>query len=159
MTTKQEFLQKLFREFEKEHNYTPTGTKTVADWAIDNGKIEPPRIDQRTVLAQEISKALREETATDKYGRKYRVNHVVRESKNGEQQYLWASIGNIPRKQMEKSISQRREAIVSDCYHLKVDVDAYNDAHPEEEAIQLELNFTDDVAEREIYLQAEEEAA
>lgn len=159
MTTRPEFLQKLFREFEKEHNYTPSGTKAVAEWAVQNGKLALPDIDPVAALAHEISRALREETATDRHGRKYRVNHAVRETKNGKQQFLWASMGNISRSNMGKSISQRREAIVSDCYHLKVDVDAYNDAHPEEEAFQLELNFTDDVAEKEAYLNMEDEAA
>jgi hypothetical protein len=159
MTTRSEFLQNIFREFEKEHNFTPTGTKAVAEWAVEKGKVALPQIDQYAALAQEISRALREETATDKYGRKHRVNHAVRETKNGEQQSLWGRMGKASRSHMEKSFSQRREAIVSDCYHLKIDVDAYNDANPGEEAIQLELDFTDDVAEREVHLHTDDEAA
>lgn len=153
-----EFLQKLFREYEAEHNHAPSGTRAVAEWAVERGKLNLPVTDPYAALAQEISRALRGETATDKHGRKYRVNHAVRENKNGEQQTIWGQVGKQSRQFMEKSFTQRREQIVGDCYHLKVDVDAYNDAHPDEEAIQLELNFTDDVAEREVNLYSDDES-
>ena len=52
---------------------------------------------------------------------------------------------------MEKAFTQRREQIVGDNLQLKIDVDVYNDLvqgkHP---PIQLVLDYTDDVAEREI---------
>ena len=50
---------------------------------------------------------------------------------------------------MEVAFTQRREQIVGDCHQLKTDVDVYNDMKKEKPPIQLELNFTDDVAERE----------
>jgi hypothetical protein len=47
--------------------------------------------------------------------------------------------------------SWRREQIIGDNVQLKIDVDVYNDMirgkHPE---IQLVLDYTDDVAERQI---------
>ena len=50
---------------------------------------------------------------------------------------------------MEKAFGQRREQIIGDCVQLRTDVEVYNDMnsgkHP---AIQLVLDFTDDVAER-----------
>ncbi|MDQ2843126.1 MAG: hypothetical protein M3Y72_19220 [Acidobacteriota bacterium] len=56
---------------------------------------------------------------------------------------------------MEKAFSQRREQVIGDCLKLKTDVDVYNDlsrgTRPE---VQLILDFTDDVAEREQFRQA-----
>ncbi len=49
---------------------------------------------------------------------------------------------------MEKAFAQRRRQIVGDSYQLRLDVDHYNDSHPEEPKIQLILDFTDDVEER-----------
>jgi len=49
------------------------------------------------------------------------------------------------------SFAQRREQIVGDCCRLKTDVDHYNDIRGDEDpVIQLVLDFTEDVAEREI---------
>jgi hypothetical protein len=52
---------------------------------------------------------------------------------------------------MEKAFSQRREQIIGDCVQLKVDVDTYNSVKPSVHPdVQLVLDFTEDVAEREI---------
>ena len=52
---------------------------------------------------------------------------------------------------MERAFGQRREQIIGDCAQLKTDVDVYNDLNrgkvPE---FQLVLDFTDDVAERQV---------
>jgi len=51
---------------------------------------------------------------------------------------------------MEKAFAQRRELIVGENFQLKVDIDVYNEMnvgkHP---AIQLVLDYRDDVVERE----------
>ena len=53
-----------------------------------------------------------------------------------------------PRSHMEKAFTQRREQIVGDCYQLKVDVEAYNDAHSDQPGLPLILDFTHDIEER-----------
>jgi hypothetical protein len=51
---------------------------------------------------------------------------------------------------MERAFAQRREQIVGDCLQLKTDVDVYNDMNRDKQPqIQLILNFTDDVEERQ----------
>jgi hypothetical protein len=51
---------------------------------------------------------------------------------------------------MQRAFTQRREQIIGDNVQLKIDVDVYNDMNrgkrPE---IQLVLDYTDDVAERQ----------
>ena len=64
---------------------------------------------------------------------------------------MWAEMGCAPHVHMEKAFAQRREQIIGDCVHLKVDVDTYNSIKPQQHPnIQLILNFTEDVAEREM---------
>jgi hypothetical protein len=59
-------------------------------------------------------------------------------------------MGYAPHSHMEKAFAQRRELIIGDNLQLKTDVDVYNSMfrgkNPE---IQLVLNYTEDVAERE----------
>ena len=52
---------------------------------------------------------------------------------------------------MEKAFAQRREQIVGDCVQLKTDVDVYNDMNRGKQVeIQLVLDFTEDVIERQL---------
>jgi hypothetical protein len=52
---------------------------------------------------------------------------------------------------MEKAFAQRREQVIGDLVQLKIDVDVYNDLNcGKKPEIQLVLDFTDDVAERQI---------
>jgi hypothetical protein len=100
-----------------------------------------------------MAQALRSEYKTDSAGRRYRVNHAVRVSKSGVQYTFWATMGYAPHDHMEKAFGQRREQIVGDCMQLKTDVDVYNDmarSEPAKLKVQLILNFTEDVAEREL---------
>lgn len=141
-------LQAIWKRYESEHGYEPTGTRPVVDWAVDNGLLELPQVDARDVLASQMSRALREETAVDAYGREYRVNHAVKITKNGVQQTFWAILGYADRTHMEMTFTQRREQVVGDCLKLRIDVDVYNDLNPGNPPIQLELNFVEDVEER-----------
>jgi hypothetical protein len=97
-----------------------------------------------------MAQALRSEIQTDAKGRKYRVNHAVRVTKGGVQYTFWGALGFAPHSHMEKAFAQRREQIVGDCVQLKTDVDVYNDLNKgKQPQIQLVLDFTDDVAERQ----------
>jgi hypothetical protein len=145
MTTT-ELHQNLWRRYQDEHNYEPSGTKIVVEWAVQKGLLELPQVDRVEILAQQMSKALRQETAVDKHGREHRVNHAVR----GPQGTLWGVVGYVRDDHMEKSFTQRREQIVGDNYHLRIDVDVYNDKRiaAGEKPYQLDLNYTEDVEER-----------
>lgn len=150
-----EHMQKLFKEYEADNNHEPTGTRVVVRWAIEKGLLEIPEIDPVDVLAGKMARALRAEHAVDAEGRSYRVNHAIKVMKDGVQQTFWGIMGFAPREHMEMAYTQRREQIVSDCVQLKNDVDAYNAQNREQEQIPLELDFTDDVAEREILREVE----
>jgi len=155
--TKVEELQNLFHRFTSEHGHWPTSAREAVEWAVKNGLAQLPIIDPLDVLAGEMARALREEYETDEKGRKYRVNHAVRVTKNGVQQSFWSEMGFAPHEHMVKAFNQRREQVIGDCVQLKTDVDAYNDKH-KNNMIQLILDFTDDVAERQHWDKGEEAA-
>ncbi|SRR6266496_3368065 len=153
MTTKNERLQQIWHKYDSENGHQPCGTRDAVDRAIAEGLLEEPYVDPRDLLAAEMAAALREEMATDKQGRRYRVNHAARISTSGVQHTFWATMGFAPHEHMERAFAQRREQIVGDNLQLKIDVDVYNDLNKgKRPAIQLVLDYTEDVAERQVSL-------
>jgi hypothetical protein len=150
MATKAEQLQYIWHQFEAETDHLPSGTREVGEWAVSRGLIGLPKIDPYDVLAGQIANALREETTEDASGRRYRVNHAARITKNGVQHTFWAMMNFAPHAHMEISFAQRREQVIGDCVKLKTDVDAYKALNAgQHEPIQLVLDFTEDVEERQ----------
>ena len=148
MTTKNVAMQRAWHEYEKQNGQVPASAREASIWAVGNGLITLPEIDPYDVLADEMARALREEYATDKKGRRYRVNHAVRVTKRGVQYTMWAILGSAPREHMQKAFIQRREQVVGDLVQLATDVEVYNDMHTDIAPIQLPLDFTYDVEER-----------
>jgi hypothetical protein len=148
MTTKNEQLQHAWHLFEKESGHLPASAREASIWAVNKGLISLPEVDPYDALADEMARALREEYATDREGRRYRVNHAVRVTRRGVQYTMWAMLQTAPREHMQKAFVQRREQVVGDLVQLQTDVDAYNAMHADAEPIQLVLDFNADVEER-----------
>jgi hypothetical protein len=148
--TKTEKLQQIWHKYETDHGHLPMGTREAVDRAIADGLLEEPHVDPRDLLAQQMAAALREEIQTDDQGRRYRVNHAVRVTTNGVQQTFWATLGFAPHDHMVRAFAQRREQVIGDMVQLKTDVDVYNDLNKgKRPEIQLVLDLTDDVAEKQ----------
>jgi len=145
---KTELLQKLWKRYESDHDHAPIGTRAVVEWAVREGLLEPPTVDPLDILASQMSKALREETAVDKYGRTYRVNHACKITKNGVQTTFWGIMGFAHWEHLQKSFGQRRDMVISDLVSLRNDVDVCNEMYPDKPPTQVEMNFHDDVEER-----------
>lgn len=148
--TKSEQLQQIWHKFDTERDHKPTSARDAIEWAVAEKFIELPDVDPYDILASQMSSALREEYKTDSKGRRYRVNHAMRVTKGGVQYTFWGVMGFASHDFMEKAFAWRRDQIIGDNLQLKIDVDVYNDMvrgkHPE---IQLVLDYTDDVAERQ----------
>ena len=148
--TKNERFQSIWHRYDSGREHKPSSARQAVEWAVAEGLLELPEIDPIDVLASEMSIALRDEYRTDPQGRRYRVNHAVRVTKSGVQYTVWAVMGYAPHAHMEKAFGQRREQIIGDNFQLKTDVDVYNDMnHGKRPTIQLVLDYTEDVAERE----------
>ena len=149
MSTRNEHLQRLWRQYEEKHDSAPASAREVVQWAVEEKLLELPETDPYDILAGDMATALREEHATDEQGRRYRVNHAVRVYKHGVQTTFWAILDFAKRDYMQMAFTQRRNQIIGDCFRLKTDVDVYNDLNKDQPPIQLVLDFSDDVAERE----------
>lgn len=146
--TQTEEFQRLWREYEAEHDHQAASSREVVDWAVRERGLRLPRIDPRDALATQMSRALREEYATDKQGRRYRLNHAMRITKDGVQLTIWGILGYAPHIHMQRAFTQRREQVIGELVQLQTDVEVYTEMTPDEKPIQLILDFTDDVAER-----------
>ena len=151
MANYKERLRSIWKQYRGEVASDPVDLQTVAEWAIEKGLWAPRPIDLNRNLANDLAQALREEKRIDKSGREYRANIPVRQrAKDGAPLFQWADIDDAPRPHVEKSVQQERRSIVSDCYALLMKVEHYNEAHPNEEPIQLILDFQEDVEELKI---------
>ncbi len=150
MPTKEERLQQVWHHYDSDHGHQPTSTREAVHWAVSEGLFELPEVDPYEVLAGQMSQALRDEYETLPDGRRYRLNHAVRISKGGVQLTFWGTMGFASHEHMEKAFAQRREQIIGDNLQLKTDVDVYNDLNQgKRPAIQMVLDYTEDVAERQ----------
>ena len=149
MASYNEQLLRVVDEFQKEHP-GPFTSKQVAAFGLGNGRIRPHQGKLLSIVAEEISRAMREQYIKDPQGRSVRAKHVARLVVEGEQKMLWDSIDRAERPFMQVAFQQRRQQIVGDCKQLKTDVDSYNENWNSAGAIQMSFNFTADVEELEL---------
>jgi hypothetical protein len=148
MASYNERLQRLFSRYQKEMESGPAMLDDVYAWAKKEGLWKPREENIRAQFKEEMAQALREEYRTDESGRRYRAKHAVRAKIGDKQISFWGDIDRDPRDHMVTSFAQKRRHITGECHQLKIDVDHFNETHPNEEPIQLSLNFEDDVNER-----------
>ncbi|MHC4402325.1 MAG: hypothetical protein ACYTG0_21885 [Planctomycetota bacterium] len=142
-----EALQDYADEYLEETGKMEATTQEFAAWAIRTGRWEPPPNLILKKCKDDFARALREQYIKDAAGRPVRAKHVERRVEGGKQLHFWADIRRTSRKHMESSFQLRREQVVGDCRQLDRDRNYWNNAHPNEEPIQLTFDFTDDVEE------------
>ncbi len=148
--THNEQLQALVEKYRSTGQPWPAAARDMALWAINNKLWAPRFADYANRLADDMSRAMRDEHLEDSRGHRVRAKHAARLGDNGQQLPLWDDIRTASLKHMQIAFRQRREQIVGDCYQLKVDVDFFNEQRRPIVPIQLTLDFTRDVQEREL---------
>lgn len=138
-------LQTIVRKYQEAGEPWPATTKEIAAWGIVSGFWKPHPDSLIGQLAEQISRAMREEYITDAQGRTVRAKHAARY----DQSVLWEDIRTAPRSHMEIAFQQRRQQIVGDCRQLKTDVDSFNDNGEPGPTIQMVFDFSEDLAELE----------
>src|SRR6185437_1733152 len=148
--TRNEQHQALMRLYKTETCNKIIDMEDMADWCIRRGVTLPKPKSARDLLVAQLSDAARAEYRQDpKTGLSYRANHALRVSRpDGRQLTLWVDIEDATRPQMHMSLTNRRQQMVGDAVHLKIDEMIWNDRHQTEDPIQLDMNFTEDVEER-----------
>ena len=134
----------------QEQHPGPFTSKQAAAFAISSGLYKPHAGKLLSLVADEISRAMREQYIKDPQGRSVRAKHVAKLKIEGEQKSLWDGIDTAEPWFMEVALRQRRRQIVGDCKQLKTDTDSYNENWNSGDAIQMSLDFTLDVEELEL---------
>lgn len=145
-----EQLQALIQRYKAETGQKAVDLDVVAGWAIELGATPPKPKTARELFAAQLADAARAEYRVDpKTGLSYRANHALRQRNHDGRQYtLWVDMEDATRGQMLYSLTDRRQQMVGDAVHLKIDEMIWNNKHAEEEQIQLPMDFTYDVEER-----------
>jgi hypothetical protein len=145
-----EQLQALIQRYKTETGQKAVDLDVVAGWAIERGATLPKPKTARELFAAQLADAARAEYRVDpKTGLSYRANHALRQRKHDGRQYtLWVDMEDATREQMLYSLTDRRQQMVGDAVHLKIDEMIWNNKHAGEEQIQLPMDFTYDVEER-----------
>ena len=153
--------QQLIRMYREETGQEVIDMHAVAKFAVSNGWQLPMPKDPISRLAEQFASAAREETRIDQEtGRPYRANlAVVDYTSEGDQFTLWGDIDKSDRPFANKALVQRREHMVGEAVQMTLDIDHWNRVNPAEEPINMPMDFTDDVEERLIDLDDDEEAA
>ncbi len=147
--TKTEFMQKIANDYLRTVDNDGATTEDMARWAVAHGRYAPPDSYIISKCMEELADAMRLEVITDPQGRRVRAKHAARILKNGKQSMFWADMRTAPHEHMQRAFSLRRQQIVGDSYHLKQDVDSYNENRNPPQPIQMPLDFTEDVLELE----------
>ena len=145
-----EQLQALIQRYKAETGQKAVDLDVVAGWAIERGATLPKPKTARELFAAQLADAARAEYRVDpKTGLSYRANHALRQRNHDGRQYtLWVDMDDATRGQMLYSLTDRRQQMVGDAVHLKIDEMIWNSKHADEEQIQLLMDFTFDVEER-----------
>ena len=121
--TKNQQLQALINRYKQETGDKVVDMEMVADWAIRQGAILPKPKTARELFAAQLADAARAEYRVDpKTGLSYRANHALRKrTRDGKQMVLWVDMEDATRPQMLWSLADRRQQMVGDAVHLKID--------------------------------------
>lgn len=158
--SKRKDMQRLIRHYRDETGETEVDMKKVARFAALMGWKMPTPKDPLDILAQELSRAARDEMEYDRdTGRPYRVNHAIAQKQGTQTVFVWVDINEAPRSVMLRSLNLRREQMVGDGLQLTYDADHWNSQHQDEDKLQLEMDLSFDIELRKHAADAEDEAA
>lgn len=140
-------IQRIVARYREAGQTWPASAIEVATWAIGKGlwHVHPGAAIRQ--CADQIAQVWRDEYITDPQGRRVRVKHAARYTKNGEQQWLWDDMRTANHKHMELSFQNKRQQIVMDCHQLKVDVDSFNQNFNKGRQIPMVFDFRNDLEE------------
>lgn len=142
-------LQKIIRLYREETGQTELDLHEVARFAMRKGWPMPVPKNPLDMLAAQIKDAARQEVRKDRgTGRSYRAYHAVpTRNADGQGTFFWIDIDDPSTtfNNMKKSMVRRREQMVDDGVMLSLDQDHWNSMRPEDEQINLPLDFTQDV--------------
>jgi len=144
--TKSEKMQDFVRYYKDKYGVTSVDMKDVAEEAQRMGWKMPAPKTPLDLLAAQFSDAQREEIRKDAVtGRPYRANLAVSTWQGNTQTVLWTDIDVASRFIAHKSLKQYRDQMIGEAVMMTVTADHWNRMNPNEEPINMQLDFGPDV--------------
>lgn len=150
MSTNLQKRQRFIRHFKEVTGKKEVDMRAVAEYAQKMGWPLPKPEDPLDRLAKQFSEAAREEIRVDKQTRRsYRASLAITQRvRDGRQLTLWVDVDEAPRHHMVKGLTLYREQMVGEAVIATNTADHWNRAHPDEQPLLFEKDFTDDVTWR-----------
>ncbi|MGC9966228.1 MAG: hypothetical protein ABSE08_12550 [Syntrophobacteraceae bacterium] len=150
MATRKQLLYRITRLYKEQTGKTEVDYSEVAKFAHEKMKLKlPTPPSPLALLTKEFTQTAREELRHDpQTGEPYRANHHILVRQGSTQLHLWIDIDEATRKNMIKSLYFRREQMIGDGLQLTYDKDHWNRVHPDEQPIDIIMDFTEDIQER-----------
>lgn len=147
MPSKKQERMMWMRRFKEETGQTSVDMHEIAKYMMGKGWPMPEPKSPLDRLAEQLSDDARQEMRLDsKTGKPYRANLAVTVRQGGGQQMtLWTDIDEAPRNIAQKAFVQRREQMIGDGLQLTFDVMHWNSVNPQDEPINMPMDFTEDV--------------
>jgi hypothetical protein len=150
MATRSEQLQRIVKLYSENNGDGPFDMEKATKWALLQGVKPPKAKTPEELLRAEMSHAAAATYERDAAtGLSYRRFHAIRtRNAQGLQRTQWVGIEKATRPQMLMSLINRRQQMVGDALHLKIDEQIWNSRNAEKAPIQLDMDFTYDVEEQ-----------
>jgi hypothetical protein len=151
MATSNRELIKIKDEYREAHAGAYASLRVMLRWAIAQGKFE---LDMSKAFARALNdfgRALASERVPDGRGREIRVNLPFRDPAQG---WLWDERDTISRAHMELNVQHNRRLAYGDIRSTMLSIQDYNKHHADEPPIQFSLNFSADLADDGIQIDA-----
>lgn len=137
--------QQIVRDYIAAGGIWPATKAEIAEWALAHKLWQPSREDIVRLCGEALTGAMAEEVFTDEKGRTVRAKIAARTERDGTRGTFWHDLREAPIAFVHSGVTQRRNAIAAEVFHLS-NVVAYSNEHHDEQ-IELELDFTRDVRE------------
>jgi hypothetical protein len=148
MATFNEQLVRIVEDCRAAGQPWPAAAEQMAEWAVAQDRFQITRGMAISQCKEKIARAMRLEHVRDRKGRSVRKYYAARLRENGQLTIKWDDL-NAERPFMEVSTANRRNQILGECRQLKNDLESYNERRCPDQPIQVEFNFTMDLAELE----------
>lgn len=151
MSFREREQQKMIRLYQEETGTYDYHLPDVAAWAKTRGFEMPQPPTDVEMLTRQLQRAARSETRPSHGSAlEHRVNHAYTETVNGETRVLWFDIDGpaATKTKVRKALLLRRQQALSDCVHIAIDRDHWNNSRSREEQIEMDFNLDDEVTWR-----------
>ena len=149
MKTKSQKMQDFVRFYRDKTGKVSVTMHEVAEYAESMGWKMPRPKSPLDLLAQQFSDSQREEIRKDDVtGRPYRANLAVTHWQGNTQTVLWTDIEVATRQIAHKSLTQYRDQMIGEAVQMTLTAEHWNRKNPNEQPINMELDFGPDVVWR-----------